>query len=109
MTVLAWLKEKSSQRHQHNCTPHRGKRFVVLCVLTDFHLRHEQCKLVRVCVAVDSLLCKSLVVALDTDLKDPYPLDRAEVMAYLRDVVRQSNESERSEVRQHEPGYKKDS
>ena len=72
-----------------------------------FPLRHEQCKLVRVCVAVDSLLCKSLVVALDTDLKDPYPLDRAEVMAYLRDVVRQSNESERSEVRQQEPDYKK--
>ena len=74
-----------------------------------FPFRHEQRKLVRVRVSVDSLLCKSLVVALDTDLKDPYRLDRAEVMAYLRDVVRQSDESERSEVRQYEPDCKKDS
>ena len=69
----------------------------------------HQRELVRVCVAVDSLLCKSLGVALDTDLKDPYPLDRAEVMAYLRNVVKQSDESDRSEVRQHEPSCKKDS
>ena len=58
-------------------------------------------------MAVDSLLRRSLVVALDTDLKDPYPLDRAEVMAYLRDVVKQSDESDRSEIQQHEPEYKK--
>ena len=45
-----------------------------------FPFGHKQCMLVRVCVAVDSLLCKSLVVALDTDLKDPHPLDRAEIM-----------------------------
>ena len=53
-------------------------------------------------MAVDTLLCKSLDVALDTDLKDPYSLDRAEVMAYLRDVVKQSDKSDRSEVQQHD-------
>ena len=58
-------------------------------------------------MAVDSLLHKSLVVALDTDLKDPYSLDRAEVMAYLRDVVKQSDKSDLSEVQQHEPSCKK--
>ena len=67
----------------------------------------QQRKHVRVCVAVDSLVRKSLVVALDTDLKDLYSLDRAEVMAYLRDVVKQSDESDRSEVQQQEPSHKK--
>ena len=79
--------------------PHRDKRH-------RDETKLQQRKLVRVCVAVDSLLCKSLVVVLDTDLKDPYSLDRAEVMAYLRDVVRQSDESDLSEVRQHEPSCK---
>ena len=65
--------------------PHRGER-------RRDETKLQQRELVLVCVSVDSLLCKSLDVALDTDLKDPYPLDRAEVMAYLRDVVRQSDE-----------------
>ena len=94
--------EKSSQRHPHNGMPHRDKRH-------RDETKLQQRKLVRVCVAVDSVLRKSPDVALDTDLKDPHPLDRAEVMAYLRDVVRQSDESERSEVQQHEPSCKKDS
>ena len=34
-----------------------------------FPCLHEQCMLVRVSVAVDSLLCNSLVVDLDTDPK----------------------------------------
>ena len=82
--------------------PHRDKR-------RRDETKLQQRKLVRVCVVVDSLLRKSLGVALDTDLKEPYPLDRAEVMAYLCDVVRQSDESDRSEVQQHEPSCKKDS
>ena len=71
----------------------QGKEFPASSASYRFPFRHEQRKLVRVCVAVDSLLRRSLVVALDTDLKDPYSLDRAEVMAYLRDVVKQSDKS----------------
>ena len=83
---------------------HRDKRLVVLCVLTDsLSDMNKEGKLVRVCVAVDPLLRRSLVVALDIDLKDPYSVDRAEVMAYLCDVVKQSDESDRSEIQQHEP------
>ena len=74
---------------------------------TEMRPNYSNVSFVRVCVAVDSLLRRSLVVALDTDLKDPYSLDRAEVMDYLRDVVKQSDESDRSEVKQHEPSYKK--
>ena len=57
-------------------------------------------------MSVVSLLCNSLVVALDTDLKDPYPLDTAEVMVYPHDVVKQSDESDHSEIQQHESDYK---
>ena len=63
-----WLKEKSLQRHLHVSTPHCVKCLVVSCILTD-SFWHGQCMLVRVSVAVDSLLCNSLVVDLDTDPK----------------------------------------
>ena len=53
--------------------------------------------------------CANLWALLWARLKDPCPLDGAEVMAYLRDVVRQSDESDRSKVQQHEPSGKKDS
>ena len=48
---------------------HRDKCLVVLCVLTDFPFGHDQRMLVHVCLVVDPLLCKSLFVALDKDLK----------------------------------------
>ena len=41
---------------------------VVLCVLTDFPFGHDQRMLVHVCLVADSVLSKSLSVALDTDL-----------------------------------------
>ena len=58
------LPVSSTQLHVH-----RDKCPVVLCVLTDSPLGHEQWMLVHVCLVVDSLLCKSLFGALDTDLK----------------------------------------
>ena len=58
------LPVSSTQLHVH-----RDKCLVVLCVLTDSPFGHEQWMLVHVCLVVDPLLCKSLFVALDTDVK----------------------------------------
>ena len=49
--------EKSSKCHPHKLHVHRDKCLVVLCVLTDSPFGHDQRML-------------SLLVALDTDLKD---------------------------------------
>ena len=54
----------STQSHVH-----RDKCLVVLCVLTDFPFGRDQRMRVHVCWVVDLLLCKSLFVALDKDLK----------------------------------------
>ena len=94
MVVLEWQRFGLFDGGQHGM-PHRDKR------CRDETKLHQR-KLVRVCAAVDSLLRTRIS-------KDPYPLDRAEVMVHLRDVVRQSDESDRSEVQQHEPSCKKDS
>ena len=99
---VSWLKEKSSHFIR---MLHRVKRLVVLCVLTD-SLSDTNNVSFYALVCQLTHCCANLWL-LDTDLKDPYPLDRAEVMAYLRNVVKQSDESDRSEVRQHEPDYNK--
>ena len=101
------LKEKSSQRHPHNGMLHCVKRLVVLCVLTDSFLDMDNVSLHALVCQLTHCCANMWVFLWTTDLKGPYSLDRAEVMAYLRDVVKQSDESDLSEVRQHEPCYKK--
>ena len=64
--VSSGSREKSLQRHLHVSTPHRDKCFVVLCVLTDFSFGHDLRMLVQVYLVVDILLCRSMLVTLDT-------------------------------------------
>ena len=57
---------KRVQRHLHVSTLHRDKCLVVLCVLTDFPFGHDLRLLVQVYLVVDLLLCRSMLVTLDT-------------------------------------------
>ena len=107
--MCPWLKENSSKCHPHSCAyiVTSVLRFYVFLPISPFG--HDQRMLVQVCLVVDLLLCKSLLVTLDTRTwlngwSSWLQISRSlvqfwlEVMVYAHDVFRQSNESDISDV-----------